>query len=252
MGGVLFDRPFKLRRLGHVGLNLYRVGEGLRFYKDLLGFRIADVRENVPGGGGSLAERYESLGDLNRYFLRFGSDHHSLVLYNHRFRVATGRSTSTTRTVNQISWQVGSLAEVSDATRWFHERSEHVVRFARDTPGSIELAYLSHRSGRASERALLRHGTDRLGRALEARVMANTSSGNCRRCRRCPSPLNTYAGPPPPPVYYGPGWWYPGYIYGWGPAYGLSIRINGGIRSFSRDRSPISGRLRSRHIPVGP
>ena len=32
-----------------------------------------------------------------------------------------------------------------------------------------------------------------------------------------------YAGPPPPPIYYGPGWWYPGYVYGFGPAYGLTI-----------------------------
>lgn len=38
----------------------------------------------------------------------------------------------------------------------------------------------------------------------------------------------TYAGPPPPPVYYGPGWWYPGYVYGYGPAFGLHISINGG------------------------
>lgn len=26
-----------------------------------------------------------------------------------------------------------------------------------------------------------------------------------------------YAVPPPVPVYYGPGWWYPGFPYGWGP-----------------------------------
>lgn len=38
----------------------------------------------------------------------------------------------------------------------------------------------------------------------------------------------TYAGPPPPPVYYGPGWWYPGYIYGWGPQFGLRVHIDGG------------------------
>lgn len=27
----------------------------------------------------------------------------------------------------------------------------------------------------------------------------------------------SYPGPPVVPVYYGPGWWYPGFAYGWGP-----------------------------------
>lgn len=35
-----------------------------------------------------------------------------------------------------------------------------------------------------------------------------------------------YSGPLPPPVYYGPGWWYPGYEYGYGPAFGLVV-VNG-------------------------
>jgi hypothetical protein len=32
-----------------------------------------------------------------------------------------------------------------------------------------------------------------------------------------------YDGDIPPPVYYGPGWWYPGFGYGYGPAYSLGI-----------------------------
>jgi len=32
-----------------------------------------------------------------------------------------------------------------------------------------------------------------------------------------------YDASAPPPVYYGAGWWYPGYAYGYGPAYSLSI-----------------------------
>lgn len=32
-----------------------------------------------------------------------------------------------------------------------------------------------------------------------------------------------YGGPPPAPVYYGPGWWYPGFAYGYGPAFSLTI-----------------------------
>src|SRR5271156_114872 len=36
----------------------------------------------------------------------------------------------------------------------------------------------------------------------------------------------TYAGPLPAPAYYGPGWWYPGFPYGYGPSFGLIV--NGG------------------------
>jgi hypothetical protein len=32
-----------------------------------------------------------------------------------------------------------------------------------------------------------------------------------------------YAGPAPVPVYYGPGWWYPGFAYGYGPSFSLVI-----------------------------
>ncbi len=42
VGGVMLARPFKIRRLGHFGLHLTRMKEGIRFYTDLLGFRISD------------------------------------------------------------------------------------------------------------------------------------------------------------------------------------------------------------------
>lgn len=32
-----------------------------------------------------------------------------------------------------------------------------------------------------------------------------------------------YSGEIPTPVYYGPGWWYPGYVYGYGPSWSLTI-----------------------------
>src|SRR5262245_9417906 len=51
VGGVLSDRPFKVRRLGHVGLNVANAAESLAFYGDLLGFRVSDpmdFRDVVP------------------------------------------------------------------------------------------------------------------------------------------------------------------------------------------------------------
>jgi hypothetical protein len=47
-----------------------------------------------------------------------------------------------------------------------------------------------------------------------------------------------YSGPAPVAVYYGPGAWYPGYAYGWGPSF--SLAFNFGSRSFQQ-RSFYSG-----------
>jgi hypothetical protein len=41
-----------------------------------------------------------------------------------------------------------------------------------------------------------------------------------------------YQGPPPVAVYYGPGAWYPGYAYGWGPSFNLVFNI--GTRSWNQ------------------
>jgi len=44
VGGIELDRPFKIRRLGHFGFNFINYPEAVRFYTDLLGFDIADMR----------------------------------------------------------------------------------------------------------------------------------------------------------------------------------------------------------------
>ena len=40
VGGVLLPRPFKIRRLGHFGVNVTDMEAGLRFYRDLLGVPV--------------------------------------------------------------------------------------------------------------------------------------------------------------------------------------------------------------------
>jgi catechol 2,3-dioxygenase-like lactoylglutathione lyase family enzyme len=142
VGGVLLERPFKIRRLGHFGVNLNRMSEGLHFYRDLLGFEIMDVREHASEGTAPLPDLLRTFGDLNGYFMRFAGDHHALVLYNHRLRMAMGRTTKPDVTINQITWQVGSLAEVAGAEAWFRERGLPVVRSGRDMPGSNWHVYL--------------------------------------------------------------------------------------------------------------
>jgi catechol 2,3-dioxygenase-like lactoylglutathione lyase family enzyme len=144
VGGVLYDQPFKIRRLGHFGINAYRMSDALYFYHDLLGFRITDIRGMGSRGDGKIPEAFKEFGDLNGYFFRYGHDHHAFVLYNHRLRKSTDRTGfhKDDVTINQITWQVGSLAEVVEGDGWFRRNAQKVVRSGRDMPGSNWHSYL--------------------------------------------------------------------------------------------------------------
>ena len=84
VGGVTMPRPFKIRRLGHFGFNVYDMDAGLRFYKDLLGFKVSD-HLNFKGN----PQRAEMLKDVpdedcRGAFMHHGGDHHSFVLFPKR------------------------------------------------------------------------------------------------------------------------------------------------------------------------
>lgn len=158
VGGVLLDQPFKIRRLGHFGFNLSNMEAGVHFYVDLLGFRISDVidysrRAKDPA-------QVAGLGDPNGYFTRYGTDHHAMVLFPKRVRDALGRSEQPGITINQITWQVGSLAEVGNAIRWFNERGIKQQRSGRDMPGSNWHTYLYDPDGQSNE---LYYGIEQIG-----------------------------------------------------------------------------------------
>jgi hypothetical protein len=51
-----------------------------------------------------------------------------------------------------------------------------------------------------------------------------------------------YEGPPPVAVYYGPGAWYPGYAYGWGPSFSLVFDL--GSRRFEQRSFAFDGQVR--------
>ncbi len=158
VGGVLLRQPFKIRRLGHFGFNLSNMEAGVHFYIDLLGFRVSDVidysrRAKDPA-------QVAGLGDPNGYFTRCGTDHHAMVLFPKRVRDALGRSERPGITINQITWQVGSLAEVGNAIRWFNERDIKQQRAGRDMPGSNWHTYLYDPDGQSNE---LYYGIEQIG-----------------------------------------------------------------------------------------
>jgi catechol 2,3-dioxygenase-like lactoylglutathione lyase family enzyme len=158
VGGVLLPQPFKIRRLGHFGFNLVNMDEGIRFYTDLLGFRVSDVMDYSRRA--SDPAQLAGLGDTHGYFTRYGSDHHAMVLFPKRVRDALGRSEKPGVTINQITWQVGSLSEVGQAIKWFVEKNVKIQRSGRDMPGSNWHTYLFDPDGHQNE---LYYGIEQIG-----------------------------------------------------------------------------------------
>ncbi len=140
VGGVLMPRPFKIRRLGHFGFNLINIEAGVHFYKDLLGFKISD-HLNFKAN----PQRAEMLKDVpdqdcEGVFMHHGGDHHSFVLFPKKALDVMGRGSGHEGegdvTINQITWQTGSLAEVVNGNDYFDQREVPIRRTGRDMPGS--------------------------------------------------------------------------------------------------------------------
>ena len=146
--GILLNRPFKIRRLGHFGLDLHDMEAGLRFYVQDLGFRITDVLDlgRIP----PLAKLVDGVDDPRLYFTSHGSDHHSLLL-NHRTISERMGVTSGEVTINQLTWQVGSLHEVVNARDYLNSKGVEVVRIGRDMPGGNWHVYFRDPDGLQNE-----------------------------------------------------------------------------------------------------
>src|SRR5919199_179773 len=141
VGGVLLPQPFKIRRLGLLGFNL----------SDTLDFA------NAPW----MPKDRSALGDTRGYFMRYGTDHHAFVLFNKKvmdFRA--DRRFGSEVTINQITWQCGSLKEVIEAHRYFQEQEIPIQRVGRDMPGSNWHVYVYDPDGHTNE---LYYGIEQIG-----------------------------------------------------------------------------------------
>jgi catechol-2,3-dioxygenase len=153
VGGVAMARPFKVRRLGHLGLSHADVEAGTTFYGRLLGFRISDPVRASPDG--------PALG----YFTTYGTDHHALVHIDARVFGADPFLAAGV-TVNQISFQVGSLQEVTEAYHYFRDQGfitdngPPIQGIGRDFPGSNWALYLYGPGGHIVE---LYYGMEQVG-----------------------------------------------------------------------------------------
>jgi len=91
VGGLMLPRPFKIRRLGHMGLNMERLDEAITFYCDALGFRITDqinVLDSVPEEARPFVG--DVLSDPRLTFTSNCGDHHALVLAHKSFGTLWG------------------------------------------------------------------------------------------------------------------------------------------------------------------
>jgi catechol 2,3-dioxygenase-like lactoylglutathione lyase family enzyme len=158
VGGVRMWRPFRIRRLGHFGVNVANPEKSKDFYCRLLGFRISDPLDFGP----RLPEdKRASVGTTVGYFSRHGTDHHSFVFFpKDAYAVLNPHSLKPSGTLNQITWQVGSLQEVSDAFDWFTRRGKQIRRAGRDLPGSNWHFYPPDPDGHTNE---LYYGIEQIG-----------------------------------------------------------------------------------------
>ncbi len=161
VGGVQFDRPFKVRRLGHFGVNVADCAPSLRFYSDLLGFRVSDTLDYAPR---LEPEEAASLGGSLGYFMRHGTDHHSFVIFRkgpaEAVRRRRGEAPPEGVTINQITWQVGSLREIAQAKDWLPAEGWRISRVGRDVPGSNWHVYMPDPDQHINE---LYYGIEQIG-----------------------------------------------------------------------------------------
>lgn len=85
--------PFRIGKIGHVVLNVTDMERSVRFYTQILGFRVSDVypESMVPGG---------------MVFMRCNSDHHGVAL------VGEMPATSPNVELNHLAFEVATLDEV--------------------------------------------------------------------------------------------------------------------------------------------
>lgn len=161
VGGVLLPRPFKLRRLGHFGYNCRNMDAMLDFYVGGLGLIISDQSPKMPERLPEVERNALAESEKYIHFTRFSSDHHQLVFISQKVWDWVNRDSGASgASVNQITWQVGSLVEVVQGAIWISGRGEHLMRSGRDMPGSNWHTYLFDPEGHINE---LFYGMEQIG-----------------------------------------------------------------------------------------
>jgi len=99
--------PFRIQKIGHVVLNVCDMDRSVKFYTEVLGFKVSDVykEDMMPGG---------------MVFMRCNSDHHGVAL------VGGLPGPSQSIELNHFAFEVGTLDEVLRAAKHLREHGVQV------------------------------------------------------------------------------------------------------------------------------
>ena len=157
VGGVRLPQPFKIGRLGHLGLYVDEPYVSSCFYADVLGLRRTDVLQPIGAA--------TPIG----YFHTHNTDHHAMAFISADLGRQRDPRYGSTVTVNQLSFQVGSLEEVVNAYHWFSSKGQDIFRMGRDRPGSNWALYFKDPDGHMLE---LFYGMEQIGWNGRSKSMA--------------------------------------------------------------------------------
>jgi catechol 2,3-dioxygenase len=99
--------PFRVNKIGHVVLNVTDMDRSVKFYTEVLGFKVSDVykEDMMPGG---------------MVFMRFSADHHGVAL------VGGMKEESKAIELNHFAFEVATLDEVLRAAQHLKKHNVRV------------------------------------------------------------------------------------------------------------------------------
>lgn len=108
--------PFQVQKIGHVVLRARDLDRSVRFYTEVLGFRISDVypEDMMPGG---------------MVFMRYGTDHHGVAL------VGGATDADRKRELDHLAFEVATLDEVFRAREHLERHDVRIVFEGRRRAG---------------------------------------------------------------------------------------------------------------------
>lgn len=101
------DVPFRVGKIGHAVLMVRDIEASVRFYTQVLGFKVSDAYPDSMTGG-------------RMAFLRFGDDHHGVGL------IGRGKEGSRHRELDHIAFEVSTIDEVFRARDHLERRGVQV------------------------------------------------------------------------------------------------------------------------------
>jgi catechol 2,3-dioxygenase-like lactoylglutathione lyase family enzyme len=123
VGGVLLPRPFKITRIGPVGLFVRDVAKSVDFYTAMLGFVVTEA---VTFKGRRCV------------FLRNGTEHHSLGLFPKDLRGELGLSAHSS--LMTFGAEVGSYTQLRSAVKFLRDKGRTLVDLPADLYPGIDYA----------------------------------------------------------------------------------------------------------------